>query len=142
MQIKLVSKAFVALVGLALIGVPLTTRAQDSTDTSTTTTAPAAKDKPAKDKFNGKIEAISSTSITVKSKDGSLVMAITPKTKFGNKKSPATPADFAVGDKAHGTYSVDGSGTKTADSICKPAPKTASTETPVTPTTPTTPAAQ
>lgn len=87
MQINFTPKALAAIVGFALIGVPVTTRAQDSTDTSTpATTAPASKDKPAKEKFSGKILDISSTSITVGLKDKSLVMAITPATTFGSKK--------------------------------------------------------
>lgn len=131
MKINLSSKALAAIVGFALVGVPVTTRAQESADSSTSApTAPASTDKPAKDKVSGKIEAISSTSITVAHKRESLVMAITSTTKFGNKKSPATQADFAIGDKVECTYSVDGSGNDTAVSICKKTPKTESTETP------------
>jgi hypothetical protein len=145
MHLKLISKILVAVVGFTLIGVPVISRAQESTGTTTSTlTAPASQDAPTKHKFNGMLVKISSESfaIAITHKRETLVMAITPQTTFGSKKAPATAADFAFGDKVQGTYSVDGHKDMTLDSIIKKTSKNDSTEPAAASTTSSTPAAQ
>ena len=92
--------------------------------------------KTAKIPYRGLITAIDATSVTVASKNKTLILAITPKTTFKKDKVAATLADFAVGDKITGSYSTDATGAMMANSIHKKTPKT-----PVTTAAPATPAA-
>jgi hypothetical protein len=128
MKINLLSSALVAIVGLALIGAPLTAPAQTNTPAAA---APAkTSKKSAKTEYKGSITAIDATSITVASTQKTLTMAITPATKFAlmkkKQKLPAKASDFAVGDAVTGSYSTDATGALTANSVHKKAPAAAS----------------
>jgi len=70
-----------------------------------------------------------------------VTLSIDAKTKFKKDKVVATIADFAVGDKISGSYTVDATGTKTAASIYKKTPKTPAPATTTAPATTATPAA-
>ncbi|HEV3272580.1 MAG TPA: hypothetical protein VGZ93_10410 [Candidatus Methylacidiphilales bacterium] len=142
MKITLLTPALVAILGLALAGVPMTTQAQTSTNSASATSAPATV--PKSTKFRGTITAIDATSVTIGNKEASIAnagktrtLAITPKTTFKIGKTDATLADFAVGDKVSGSYTTDASGTMSANSLHKksasaPAPA-ATTAAPATP---------
>ncbi len=128
---KLISlkPAFVAVLGLALAGALVTVKAQ------TTNAAPAAspseqvpdKTAPAtatkKTPYKGKITAIDASSVTVKGAKGPMTLAITADTKFqfgtSKKNTPATAADFAVGDSITGSYLKNADGTMTAETVRK-----------------------
>jgi hypothetical protein len=129
MKITLLTPALVAIVGLALVGAPVTAQAQTSTNATAPaapSTAPKVKEKK-KSEFteykDASITAIAASSLTVTTPKGSLTLAIAPDTKFakleGKKKTPATAADFAVGDKVSGSYKTNADGTMTAHSIHK-----------------------
>jgi hypothetical protein len=115
--------AFVAIVGLALIGAPVTAQAQTSTNATAPaapSTAPKVKEKKAaKVEYKGSITAIDATSVTVANSKKTLTLALTPTTKFKKDKVTATAADFAVGDKVTGSYTTDASGAMTAASLYK-----------------------
>jgi hypothetical protein len=123
MKIPLLTPALVAILGLALAGVPMTAQAQTSTNAaSAAATAPAPK--PAKPhQLGGSITAIDASSVTVASTKKTLTLAITPSTTFKKDKLAATLADFAVGDKVNGSYTKDASGAMTANSLNKKTPK-------------------
>ncbi len=128
-------KALVAIVGLAIIGAPVTVKAQSTTnnpaatppDTSTTA---KVKEKKHSDKtpYTGSITAIDASSLTVAMTTKTLTLAIAPTTKFatleGKKKTAAQASDFAVGDKVTGSYTTDASGATTAASVHKKAAAT------------------
>ena len=130
--------ALVAIVGLAFVGAPVTAQAQTTTAPTTAPTpapaanaaapsdAPKVKEKKKSDKtsYSGSITAISATSLTVATTKDSLTLAIGADTKFmtigaDKKKTPATAADFAVGDKVTGSYTKAADGTMTAASVHK-----------------------
>ena len=79
--------------------------------------------------YKGSITAIDATSVTVAGTKKTLTLAITPTTKFAivkkKVKTPATLADFAVGDAVTGSYTADATGALTAYSIHKKAPAAA-----------------
>jgi hypothetical protein len=144
MKNTFLTSALVAIVGLALIGAPVTAKAQTNAPASTTpadTTSTKAKKKTGKIQYEGSITAIDASSLTVTSMKKTLTLAIAPTTKFAIKgkkdKTPSTAADFAVGDKVTGSYTVDATGALTAASVHKKA-TTAAAATPA----PATPAAQ
>jgi len=122
MKITLLTPALVAILGLALAGVPVTAQAQTSTN-AVTTAAPAKEKKVKPTNYSGSITAIDATSVTVSNKEKTLTLAITPKTTFKKDKAAATVADFAVGDKVTGSYTKDASGAMTANSLYKKTPK-------------------
>jgi hypothetical protein len=157
MKNTFLTSALVAIVGLALVGAPITAKAQTNapaTTAPTDTTTPKAKKKSGKIQYEGSITAIDASSLTVATTKKTLTLAIAPTTKFAIKgkkdKTPATVADFAVGDKVTGSYTVDATGAMTAASVHKKAvaaaTATPAATTPAAPTapatTPTTPAAQ
>ena len=125
-----VSSALVAVLGLALAGALVTVKAQTPTaapaastneqvpDKTAPATAPATKKTP----YKGSITAIDASSVTVQGK-APLTLAITADTKcqFGTSKknTPATAADFAVGDKVTGSYLKNADGTLTAETLRK-----------------------
>jgi hypothetical protein len=97
----------------------------------------------------GSITAIDATSVTVTTTQKTLLLEITPKTKFKKDKAVAGIGDFAVGDLVTGSYSVDPTGALTANTLHKKTPKMphvtttpAMSATPAAPATPATPAAQ
>jgi hypothetical protein len=128
---KLISlkPALVAVLGLALAGALVTVKAQTtnaapaaSTAPSTPAKAPAVKKTP----YKGSITAIDASSVTVKTATTSLTLAVTADTKFqlgtSKKNTPATAADFAVGDKVTGSYIKNADGTTTAATVRKKQP--------------------
>jgi hypothetical protein len=134
MKITLLTPALVAILGLALAGAPVTAQAQTATNATAPaapSTAPKVKEHKKSDKtqYEGTITAIDASSVTVTTTKAPLALAITPATKFaimnGKKKTAATQADFAVGDKVTGSYSTDSTGAMTAASVHKKAAKTA-----------------
>jgi hypothetical protein len=128
MKISLLTPALVAILGLALAGVPITAQAQTSTNSAPATAAaastPAKVTKATKIRYTGSITAIDATSVTVANSTKSLTLAITPTTTFKKDGVVATVADFAVGDKVTGSYSTDATGALTANSLHKKTPKT------------------
>ena len=128
MKIKFLTPALVAILGLALAGVPVTVQAQTSTNAAPaaapadTSVAPKVKEKKKKSdktEYSGSITAIDASSITVASTKKTLTLALAPTTKFKKDKAPATAADFAVGDKVTGSYTTDATGAMTAASVHK-----------------------
>ncbi len=123
MKINLLTSALVAIVGLALVSVPVTVQAQTS-DNTTATTAPKKKKKSDFTEYkDATITAISANSLSVTTSKGSLTLAIAADTTFatmeGKKKTPAAVTDFAVGDKVSGSYKLNADGTMTAHSVHK-----------------------
>jgi hypothetical protein len=127
MKITFLTTALVAILGLALSGIP--SNAQTDTNTTTTPAAPttpaAAPSKPAKTakksaktSYAGKITALSATSVSVTGKK-ELTLAITATTKFRIDKKKAAATSFAVGDSITGSYTTDSTGALTAASIDK-----------------------
>jgi hypothetical protein len=101
--------------------------------------------KVKKIRYKGSITAIDAASVTVANTKKTLVLAITPNTKFKKDNDTATLADFAVGDKVSGSYSTDATGAMTANSLYTktPKPAAATTAPAATPAAaPATPAAQ
>jgi Domain of unknown function (DUF5666) len=144
MKITFLTPALVAIVGLALVGAPVTAQAQTSTNApaaAASTATPAKVKKAAKTEYKGLITAIDATSVTVASTKKTLVLAISPTTTFKKDKAAATLADFAVGDKVTGSYTADATGALTASSLHKKTAKAAATTT-AAPAAPATPAAQ
>ncbi len=135
MKITVPLTALAAFLGLALASLPVNAQTTSSATTSSTT-APA-KPKTAKPttSYDGTLTAIdpSGASITVTGTKRTLVMAVTPKTKF-RKEAPAL-SDFKVGDKVTGSYTKDASGALTAFSIHKKAAVTATKKPAVAPPT-------
>jgi hypothetical protein len=151
MKITFLTPALVAILGLALAGAPVSVQAQTTTNTPAaaapaTATAPkAAHMKSDKTNYEGTITALDAGSVTVTTTKAPLVLAIAPTTKFaimkGHKKTPATAADFAVGDKVTGSYTTDATGALTAYSVHKKALKTAAADPAAAPAAPPAPAA-
>lgn len=127
MKITFLTPALVAIVGLALVGAPVTAQAQTSTNAPAATSAKVKK--AAKIEYKGTITAIDATSVTVASTKKTLVLAIAPTTTFKKDKAAATLADFAVGDKVTGSYTADATGVLTASSLHKKTAKAAATTT-------------
>jgi hypothetical protein len=132
MKITLLTPALAAILGFALASTPVSAQTDmgsnatapaapsaTTTTTSTTTTTPAPK---AKIRYMGKITAMSATSVTISGKKD-LTLTIAPTTTFLKDKMPATAADFVVGDKITGSYSMDDSGAMMANSIHKKSSK-------------------
>jgi hypothetical protein len=136
MKMNLLTSALVAILGLALAGVPVTAQAQTPTTAAPaaapadTSTAPKVKEKKAKaDKtgkiqYSGSVTAISATSLTVATTKEALTLAIDATTEFktigaDKKKTAAAVTDFAVGDKVTGSYKKNADGTLTAASVHK-----------------------
>jgi len=114
MKLTLLTPALAAILGLALIGAPVTTQAQ------TPTPAPSATAKVKPTPYKGTLSAVNATSITVQGAKAPLTLAVDSKTKILKDKKPATIADFAVGDKVTGSYVKDATtGALTAHSIHK-----------------------
>jgi hypothetical protein len=159
MKLTLITPALVAILGLALASAPVTVQAQTTAaPAAAPTTAPAAAPtaatapKAPKAKkptpYDGALTTIAAdgTSIVVTSSKKTLTLAIDAKTTFLKDKKAATLADFAVGDKVTGSYTVDAtSGAMTAHSLHKMTPKKAAAKpaakTPAAAATPATPAA-
>jgi hypothetical protein len=155
MKLTLITPALVAILGLALASAPVTVQAQTTAaPAAAPTTAPAAaptaatapKAPKAKKPTNygGALTTIAAdgTSVVVTSSKKTLTLALDAKTKFKKDKKPATLADFAVGDKVNGSFSVDATGAMTAVSLDKTTPKKpAAKTTPAAAATPATPAA-
>lgn len=122
--------AFAAVTGLTLTGVPVSLQAQN-TPTTTTAAAPAPattattakpkKDKPKTTEYSGNVTAIDTmaNTITVASSAKLLMLSLAPTTKIQKDKKMATIADFTVGDKVTGSYTVDATGKMTAHSLHK-----------------------
>ncbi len=155
MKINLITPALLALLGLALASAPAQAQTTPTATTSTTAIAPAASPAPAKAPksakipYKGSITALDATSVTVTTTQKTLLLEITPKTKFKKDKAVAGIGDFAVGDLVTGSYSVDPTGALTANTLHKKTPKmphvtttAAVPATPAAPATPATPAAQ
>jgi len=147
MKITLLTPALMAILGLALAGAPVTAQAQTSTNAVTTaaptpTPTPAKAKKAAKTDYKGSITAMDATSVTVASTKKTLTLAIAPTTTFKKDGKTATLADFAVGDKVTGSYTVDATGAMTAYSLHKKTAKPAATKTAPAPTPTPAPAAQ
>src|ERR1700683_3487965 len=130
MKNTLLTSAVVAIVGLALVGAPVTAQAQTPATTPASTSTPSSKKKSADTPYKGSITAIDASSVTVASTSKTLTLAITPKTKFKKDKAKATAADFAGGDAVTGSYTTDDSGALTAVSLHKKSAKPAATTTP------------
>lgn len=115
MKITVPARALAAFLGLALTGLPVALHAQTTTN-SPVATAPA-KPKPAMTEYAGVLSAIdpSGASITVTGTKRTLVLAVTPKTKF--RKEASSLAKFKVGDHVTGSYTKDSTGALTAYSI-------------------------
>ena len=117
--------ALVAIVGFAFIGAPLKAQSTNAPADTSSTAPKKEKKKSDKIQYAGSITAIDASSITVATTKKTLTLAIAPTTKFatkdGKKLTPATAADFAVGDAVTGSYSTDASGTLTAASVHKKA---------------------
>jgi len=131
MKITLLTPALVAILGLALAGVPVTAQAQ--TTNAPSTAAPAKEKKTKPTEYKGSITAIDATSVTVANKEKTLTLAITPTTTFKKDKAAATLVDFAVGDKVTGSYTKDASGALTASSLHKKTEKPAAAAAPAAP---------
>jgi hypothetical protein len=130
MKIKFLTSAFAAILGLALASVPSTVKAQ----TATNATAPAAPSTATKEKksdktHEGSITAIDATSLAIANTKGKFSFAITPATTFliksKKEKTPATQADFAVGDRVRVSYKADATGALTAVAVSKKPAKAA-----------------
>jgi hypothetical protein len=139
MKITLLTPAFAAILGLALVGASITAHAQTSTNAApaapVSTSMPPKVKKMTKTPYEGSITAMDASSITVTTTKATLTLAITPKTTFKKDKVKATLADFAVGDKVTGSYTTDATGAMSAASVHKKTPKAAAMA-------PATPAAQ
>jgi len=121
MKINILSSALAAILGFALIGAPVTAKAQATNDASTPS-APAAKTKKAKGdytQYKGTISAIDASSVTVTTSKGDVKLAIDDKTKFAVDKKASTAADFAKGDEVTGSYKTAADGTLTAHTVHK-----------------------
>ncbi len=134
MKFTSIKPALVAVLGLALASALVTVKAQtptaapaastneqvpDKTAPATTMTAPATKKTP----YKGKITAIDASSVTVQGAKAPMTLAVTADTKFefgtAKKNTPATAADFAVGDSVTGSYLKGSDGTMTAVTVRK-----------------------
>jgi hypothetical protein len=128
MKITFLTPALVAILGLALAGVPVTAQAQTTTNAPAAAPAATPPSKPAKKAsstpYGGTITAIDASSVTVTSTKKTLTLTFTPKTSFKKDKKKATLADFAVGDKVTGSYDTDATGALTAHSLYKKTAKT------------------
>ena len=117
MKFSLPTSIVAAILGLALVSVPVTVQAQPAAS------APAA---PAKAKarnpvYHGPVTAIDATAgtatvdISTKKAPGTTVdLVIAPTTKIKKDGKTATLADFKVGDVVGGSYTTDAAGKKTA----------------------------
>jgi len=115
MKFTLLTPALAAILGFALISIPVTTQAQ--TPEPTTPAAPA-KVKPTS--YKGSLTAVSASSVTVQETTEPLILAIDAKTKILVDKKKAAITDFAVGDNVTGSYLKDETtGTMTAHSLYK-----------------------
>ena len=133
MKITSIKSALVAVLGLALAGALVTVKAQTPTAAPAASTnmqvpdktAPAMATAPSMKKtpYKGSITAIDASSLTVQGAKAPLTLAITADTKFqfgtSKKNTPATVADFAVGDKVTGSYLKNADGTMTAETVRK-----------------------
>jgi hypothetical protein len=127
MKITFLTPALVAILGLALAGVPVTAQAQTSTNAAPATPA-KVKTATKPTKYEGSITAIDATSVTIANTSKTITLAISPKTTFKKDKVVATLADFAVGDKVSGSYTKDATGAMTAYSLHKKTPKAPATK--------------
>jgi hypothetical protein len=127
MKITLLIPALVALLGIALASVPVSTQAQ--TTNTAASTAPVKEKKPAKTQYRGTVTAIDSTSVTIANKEKTLTLALAPTTTYLKDKKPATLADFAVGDRVTGSYTKDATGAMTACSLHTKTAKAVATKT-------------
>jgi hypothetical protein len=142
MKITFLTSAFVALLGFALVGAPITAQAQTNTPAAvapanSTATKTTKKTKPTR--YEGTLTALDASSITVTSTKKTLTLALATTTVVTKDGKPTTIADFAVGDKVTGSYVKDpATGAMTAHSLRTKTPKTAAPAAPA----PATPAAQ
>jgi Domain of unknown function (DUF5666) len=124
MKINILSSALAAILGLALVGTPITAKAQTATNATSPaapSTAPKVKEKKKGDvtQYEGSISAIDATSVTVTTKKGDLKLALDAKTQYKVDKKKSAATDFAVGDKVTGSYSTGADGSLTAHSLHK-----------------------
>ncbi len=145
MKITLISPALAAILGLALIGAPVTAQAQTTNSAPAMApppSTPAKAPKAAKTPYKGTITAVDATSVTVASTAKTLTLAITAKTKIQVDKKTATITDFAVGDSVTGSFSTDETGAMTAASLRKKTVKPAAAAPAATPAPAAAPATQ
>jgi Domain of unknown function (DUF5666) len=131
MKLTSLKPALVAVLGLALAGALVTVKAQTPTaaPAASTNEQVPAKTPPAtatatkKTPYKGKITAIDASSVTVQGAKAPMTLAVTADTKFqfgtSKKNTPATAADFAVGDSVTGSYLKNADGTMTAETVRK-----------------------
>jgi Cu/Ag efflux protein CusF len=106
---------FLILALVAAFGLSLACPAHAATtNTAPVMTAPAVKKTP----YKGTLTAVdtATSTITVKGAKDTLMMTVTPTTKF---KGGASLADFKVGDNVTGSYVKDETGKMTASSLHK-----------------------
>jgi len=111
---KLVLSGFAGLLTIALVGTPVTLRAQASTN------APVIEKKAKKQTdraipFRGNVKAIDNNAKTLSV--GKETFQITSETKIIKMGKPATLADGAVGDMVGGQYHKDADGKLVATSV-------------------------
>jgi len=119
MKINILSSALAAILGFALIGAPVTAKAQATNDASTPSAPAAKKAKGDYTQYKGTISAIDASSVTVTTSKGDVKLAIDDKTKFAVDKKASTAADFAKGDEVTGSYKTAADGTLTAHTVHK-----------------------
>jgi len=95
MKITIITPALVAVLGLALAGAPMTSKAQS------TNAAPAAAPAPAKAKsaftpYKGKISAIDASSVTVTTKKGDLKLTLDATGKVTNASAEGSNLKGAI----------------------------------------------
>jgi hypothetical protein len=100
MNKRLLKISLLTLVAVAITGLSLVTRADD-------TTAPAA-DKPAKSKFSGLVTAVDTNAKTFTV--DSQTFTVTDDSKVSRNGKEATLADVVVGDPAKGSYTTAADG--------------------------------
>jgi hypothetical protein len=151
MKITVSLSALVAILGLALAGIPVTVQAQTTTPApaADTATPPAKAKKPKQPNYRGVLTAIDTTGSTItvstSKKDPTkvLMLKIDAKTKILKDKQPATLADFSVGEAVSGSYTKGADGKLTAASLHFKTPKVKTPPAPAAPAAaaPATPAA-
>lgn len=107
--------AVLSLLAAAVVALPVSAQAQDTTSTNAPAKPATRHKKHDHSVFNGKLSAMDTNAMTLTV--GKRTFAITSETKITKDGKPATLADGVVGETVAGAYKEDADGKLTATSI-------------------------
>ena len=105
---KLILSGLMGLLAVAMVGTPVASRAQASTNAPAAEKKPAKKAAPKSIPFRGNIKAIDNTAKTLTV--GKETFQVTSETKIIKMGKPATLADGVEGEMVGGSYHKDTDG--------------------------------